>query len=210
VGYADVYKGERFNSISHLLAAVAALIGTAFLTVNAAQKGDAWKVVSFSIYGGSLILLYLISTLYHSIRTRSKAVLRKLDHLAIYLLIAGTYTPFTLVTLRGKWGWSIFGMIWGLAVLGILLEVLMQKRRRIVPIMIYLIMGWLIVIALQPLMNSLPTGGVIWLFIGGLFYTSGLLFYRFDEKVIHFHGIWHLFVIAGSISHFITIYNYVL
>ncbi len=205
-----MYRGERFNSISHLLASVAALIGTACLTVNAAQKGDAWKVMSFSIYGGSLIMLYLISTLYHSIRNRSKAVLRKLDHLAIYLLIAGTYTPFTLVTLKGKWGWSIFGMIWGLAVIGIVLEVFMRQRRRIVPIMIYLIMGWMIVIALKPLMNSLPTGGIIWLFLGGIFYTSGLLFYRFDEKVIHFHGIWHVFVMAGSISHFITIYYYVL
>lgn len=204
-----MYKGERFNSISHLLGAVAALAGTACLIVSAAKQGDPWKIVSFSIYGTSLILLYLFSTLYHSLQHTGKAFFRKLDHLAIYFLIAGTYTPFTLVTLQGAWGWSIFGTVWGLAVLGMVLEVLLRKGRRIVPIVIYLVMGWLIVIALEPLLRSLSTTGAVWLLLGGLFYTSGVFFYILDEKVTHFHGIWHLFVISGSISHYVTIFYYI-
>ena len=209
IGKAHVYKGERFNSISHLLGAVAALSGTACLIVTAAQQGDPWKIVSFSIYGASLIVLYLFSTLYHSLRHAGKTVFQRLDHLAIYVLIAGTYTPFTLVTLKGTWGWSVFGTIWGLAVLGMALDVLLPKVRSIVSIAIYLVMGWLIVIAFAPLVRSLPTAGVFWLVLGGLFYTSGLCFYFFDKKVSHFHGIWHLFVMAGSISHYATIFVYV-
>jgi hemolysin III len=204
-----VYKGERFNSISHLLGSVAAIAGTACLIVNAAQQGDPWKVVSFGIYGASLILLYFFSTLYHSLRHTTKAIFRRLDHLAIYLLIAGTYTPFTLVTLKGAWGWSVFGLVWGLAGLGIVLEMLIPNRPRIVSIVIYVVMGWLIVIALDPLLRSLPTAGFFLLLLGGLFYTSGLFFYSLGKKVSHFHGIWHLFVISGSISHYITIYLYI-
>lgn len=204
-----MYKGERFNSITHLIASVAALAGTACLIVVAAQEGNPWKVVSFSIYGTSLILLYVFSTLYHSLRNAGKAYFRALDHLAIYLLIAGTYTPFTLVVLKGVWGWSIFAIVWSLAVMGMILEVSQIQVRRMVPVTIYLIMGWLIVIALSPLIQSLPTAGTIWLFIGGIFYTTGLFFYILDKKVSHFHGIWHLFVMAGSIGHFITIFFYI-
>jgi hemolysin III len=204
-----VYIGERFNSISHLIGAAAALAGTAGLVVTAAQQDNPWKVVSFSIYGASLILLYLFSTLYHSLRHAGKTVFQKFDHLAIYLLIAGTYTPFTLVTLRGRLGWALFGLIWGLAVLGIFLEVLLRKGRRIVPVVIYLAMGWLMVIALKPLLVSLTTAGFIWLLLGGLFYTFGVFFYALGSKVTHFHGIWHLFVMAGSLCHYITIFNYV-
>jgi len=204
-----MYQGERFNSISHLVGTAAAMAGTAYLIVVAAHQGDPWKVVSFSIYGASLVLLYLFSTLYHSLHHTGKALFQKLDHLAIYLLIAGTYTPFALVTLRGPWGWLIFGLVWLLAVLGIAVDILMPKGRRIIPVVIYLVMGWLIVIALKPLLHSLPTAGVIWLISGGLFYTSGVYFYIRDKKVPHFHGIWHLFVIAGSLCHFITIFGYV-
>lgn len=204
-----MYKGERFNSISHLLGSVAAFAGTACLIVNAAQQGDPWKVVSFSIYGTSLILLYLFSTIYHSLRHTTKAIFRRLDHLAIYLLIAGTYTPFTLLTLKGAWGWSAFGLVWGLAGLGMVQEMLIPKGRSIVSMVIYIVMGWLIVIALGPLLRSLPIAGFFWLLLGGLFYTSGLFFYGLDKKVSHFHGIWHLFVISGSISHYITIYVYI-
>lgn len=204
-----MYQGERFNSISHLVGVTAAMAGTVCLIVIAAQQGDPWKVVSFSIYGASLILLYLFSTLYHSLPHTGKALFQKLDHLAIYFLIAGTYTPFALVTLRGPWGWLIFGLVWGLAVFGIVLEVLMSKGPRIVPVVIYLVMGWVIVIALKPLLHSLPSAGVIWLVSGGLFYTSGLYFYIRDEKVPHFHGIWHLFVIAGSLCHYVTIFCFV-
>lgn len=204
-----MYHGERFNSISHLVGTAAAMAGTAYLIVVAARQGDSWKVVSFSIYGASLILLYLFSTLYHSLHHTGKSLFQKFDHLAIYLLIAGTYTPLALVTLRGSWGWLIFGLVWGLAVLGIVLEVLMRKGRRIVPMIIYLVMGWLIVMALKPLLQSLPTAGTIWLIAGGLFYTSGVYFYIRDKKVTHFHGIWHLFVIAGSLCHYVTILCYV-
>ena len=204
-----MYKGERFNSISHLIGSAAAFAGTACLMVNAAQQGDPWKVVSFGIYGTSLILLYLFSTLYHSLRHTTKAIFRRLDHLAIYILIAGTYTPFTLVTLKGAWGWTVFGLVWGLAWLGMVLEMLFPNGRGIVSMVIYLVMGWLIVVALDPLLRSLPTPGAFWLLLGGLFYTSGLFFYGLDKKVSYFHGIWHLFVISGSISHFITIYVYI-
>ena len=204
-----MYHGERFNSISHLVGTAAAMAGTAYLIVVAARQGDPWKVVSFSIYGASLILLYLFSTLYHSLRDTGKTLFQKFDHLAIYLLIAGTYTPLALVTLRGSWGWLIFGLVWGLAVLGIVLEVLMPKGRRIVPMIIYLVMGWLVVMALKPLLQSLPASGTLWLIAGGLFYTSGVYFYIRDKKVTHFHGIWHLFVLAGSLCHYVTILCYV-
>jgi hemolysin III len=204
-----MYHGERFNSISHLVGTAAAMAGTACLIVVAARQGDPWKVVSFSIYGSSLILLYLFSTLYHSLHHTGKTLFQKFDHLAIFLLIAGTYTPFALVTLRGAWGWLIFGLVWGLAVLGIVLEILMREGRRIVPMIIYLVMGWLIVFVLKPLLQSLPTAGVIWLITGGLFYTSGVYFYIRDKKVTYYHGIWHLFVMAGSLCHFVAIFYYV-
>ena len=204
-----MYHGERFNSISHLIGSAAALAGTACLIVVAARQGDPWKVVSFSIYGTSLVLLYSFSTLYHSLPGRGKAVFRTLDHLAIYLLIAGTYTPFTLVTLRGPWGWSIFGVVWALALFGIVLDTLGTRGARTVSLVIYLLMGWLIVVALKPLLQALPTTGTVWLLLGGVFYTSGVFFYVLDEKVTYFHGIWHLFVMAGSLSHYVAIFNFV-
>jgi hemolysin III len=204
-----MYKGERFNSISHLIGAAAALVGFVILVVLAARQGEPWKIISFSIYGATLLFLYVISTLYHSLRGRAKKVFRKLDHHAIYLLIAGTYTPFTLVTLRGVWGWSIFGVIWGLAVIGIVLDSLPQKGQRILPVVIYLIMGWLILIVINPLLRALPLAGFAWLLLGGVFYTVGVIFYVLDERMRHFHGIWHLFVLAGSIAHYFTVLFYV-
>lgn len=205
-----MYYGERLNSITHLLGAVAAAAGLVLLVVLAARQGDAWKLVSFSVYGVSLILLYLFSTLYHGTRGRAKPVLAKFDHAAIYLLIAGSYTPFTLVTLRGAWGWSLFGMIWGLAVLGIVVDSLHNKdARRILPVTIYIVMGWLVLIAFKPLSAALPYAGVLWLVAGGLFYTLGIVFYALDKKLRHAHGIWHLFVLAGSISHYLAVLFYV-
>lgn len=202
-------KGERFNSISHLIGAVAALVGLVVVVVVAARQGDPWKIVSFSIYGATLFLLYAISALYHSLRGRAKQIFRKLDHLSIYFLIAGTYTPFTLVTLRGAWGWTIFGIVWGLAAIGLALEALPQKGNRILSVVVYVLMGWLVVVALEPLLQALPLAGFGWLLLGGIFYTGGLAFYLFDEKVRHFHGIWHLFVLAGSVCHYFTILVYV-
>ena len=203
-----MYYGERFNGISHLVGAVAALAGLVVLVVLASLKGDPWKIVSFSIYGVSLFALYTFSTLYHSLRGKAKAFFRKLDHNAIYLLIAGTYTPFVMVTLRDTMGWVIFGVVWGLAIFGIVYDSLPQKRARIIPVIIYLVMGWLALFIVKPLLHALPHGAVIGLAMGGVFYTVGIVFYALD-KVRHFHGIWHLFVLAGSISHYLTILIYV-
>lgn len=204
-----VNREERFNSLSHLLGTGAALAGLVFLVAEAARQGDPWKIVSFSVYGASLLLLYTFSTLYHSLQGKEKTVFRELDRRAIYLLIAGTYTPFTLVTLRGSLGWSIFGVVWGLAVLGILLEFQVGKGRRIIPVLLYLLMGWLAVIAIQPLLDALPRAGFAWLLAGGIIYTVGIGFYALDKKIWYFHGVWHLFVLAGSGCHYLTVYVYV-
>ena len=206
-----MYRGEWFNSISHLVGAVAALVGLVIVVVEAALQGDPWKIVSFSVYGATLFSLYTISTIYHSVQGRAKRIFRKLDHLSIYWLIAGTYTPFTLVTLRGSgaWGWTIFGIIWGLALVGLALETLPQKGNRVLSVVVYVLMGWLVLVALKPLLAALPMAGFCWLLLGGIFYTGGLVFFFYDEKVRHFHGIWHLFVLAGSISHYLTILFYV-
>ena len=205
-----MHKGERLNSISHLVGAVAASIGAAALVVLAAIKGDPWKIVSFTIYGATLVLLFLASTLYHSVRGETKKLFQKLDHGAIYLLIAGTYTPFTLVTLRGPWGWSLFGVVWGLATLGIVIDAHHSARRRIIPIVIYVLMGWLVVVAIRPLLMALPAAGFAWLLAGGVLYTVGILFYVLDRRIPHSHGIWHLFVLGGSAAQFVAIAFYVL
>ncbi len=204
-----MYHGERMNSITHLLGVVLAIVGLIFLVVRAALTGDPWKIVSCSIYGGTLVTLYTSSTLYHSIKGASKRVFQKFDHSAIYLLIAGSYTPFTLVTLRGPWGWSLFAVVWGLAVIGILQDILFAKRRGILSVIIYLLMGWIAMVAIRPLSRALPGAGMILLVAGGLFYTIGVVFYALDKKIIHSHGIWHLFVLAGSACHFFTIFLYV-
>jgi len=201
-------KGERFNAITHLFGVIAALAGSVVLVVFSSLKGDVWKIISFSIYGTSLFLLYLFSVLYHSWSGKLKIFFQRLDHLAIYLLIAGTYTPFTLVTLNGVWGWSIFGVVWSLAAMGMLLEFIPQKKR-ILPIIIYLVMGWICLVALKPLLQALPVAGFWWLFIGGLFYTVGIVFYAYDKRISYFHGIWHLFVLAGSVCHYFTVFFYV-
>lgn len=204
-----MYYGERFNSISHIVGALAALAGLVILVVVAAAKGDPWKIVSMSIYGATLFLLYTLSSLYHSLRGRAKTIFRKLDHYAIYFLIAGTYTPITLVTLRGALGWTLFGIIWGLAVVGIVVDSLPRQKHRIPQVIIYLIMGWLALIALKSLIKLLPTAGFVLLLVGGLFYTTGIIFFAFDNKVRHFHGIWHLFVLAGSTCHYLAMLLYV-
>ncbi len=205
-----MYHGERFNSISHLIGAALALAGVVVLVVFASLKGDPWKIVSFSIYGTSLFLLYTLSTLYHSLRGPAKQIFMKLDHIAIYLLIAGSYTPFTLVTLRGVWGWSLFGVVWGLAIVGIIVDTLHKQGSRAIQMIIYLLMGWLILVAMYPLVQALPRGGLVLLILGGVFYTTGIIFYALDEKLKHSHGIWHLFVLAGSIAHYMAMVFYVL
>lgn len=204
-----MYYGERFNSISHLTGAGLAVIGTVVLIVMGAKAGDPWKIVSFSIYGTMLLSLYLSSTLYHSLRGRAKRIWCKFDHCTIYLLIAGTYTPFTLVSLRGVWGWSLFAAVWGLAIIGIIQEIWFAKGLRIWSLIIYFLMGWLAIIAIDPLIEALSWAGFVWLAIGGLIYTVGIIFYATDEKWRYGHGVWHLFVLAGSACHYFTLIKYV-
>jgi len=204
-----MYPGERFNSISHLVGAVLALVALVVLVVQASLSGDAWKLVSFTLYGVTLFVLYLISTLYHSLKGRPKSIFKVLDHQAIYLLIAGTYTPFALVTLRDNVGWWLFGAIWALATIGIVLDAVQRDGKRIVPMIIYIVMGWMILFALDPLLASIPEPGFRWLLAGGIAYTIGIVFYVLDHWYPHAHGIWHLFVLGGSICHYFAVLLYV-
>ena len=205
-----MYHGEKFNALTHLVGAVLALAGSVVLIVEAALRGDPWKVVSVSIYAVTLVLLYSFSTLYHSLRGHAKNVLRELDHHSIYLLIAGTYTPFCLVTLRGPWGWSLLGVVWGLAVIGSVQELRPKSEARILSVVIYVLMGWVALVAVVPLLQALGAAGFAWVAAGGLFYTIGIVFYALDTRLAHAHGVWHLFVIAGSVTHYVAILHYVL
>ena len=205
-----MYKGERLNSISHLVGAVAGLVGLVVLVAFAARDGDPWKIVSFSIYGTTLFFMFLVSTLYHSLQGKAKSVFMLLDYHSIYLLIAGSYTPFALVTLRGPWGWSILGIIWSLAVFGIIWDSIKREGSRIIPMILYLVMGWMILAAFSPLVEELTMAGVLWLFVGGLFYTVGVIFFLNDHRFKHFHGIWHMFVLAGGVTHYFTMFYFVL
>lgn len=201
--------GERFNSISHLVGVFLAVAGAAVLITHASLQGDAWRIVAFSVYGAMLIALYLASTLYHSLMGRAKAVFQKLDHCSIYLLIAGSYTPFALVSLRGPWGWALLGVVWSLAVLGIAQEIWLARGARRLSLVLYVLMGWLALVAVVPLWNALGPGGFAWLAAGGALYTVGIAFYATDHRVRHGHGIWHLFVLGGSACHFFTFLLYV-
>jgi hemolysin III len=203
-----MYPGERFNSISHLVGACLALVGAVVLVVLASLHGDATKIVSLSIYGVSLLALYTVSTLYHSLKGQAKHVFRHLDHTAIYLLIAGSYTPLTLVVLGGRLGWALFAAVWALAIIGIVQEFRKVKGERVLSVVIYLTMGWLAVVALGPLARALGTAGFAGLISGGVFYTAGIAFYALDRRLPVFHGIWHLFVLAGSIAHYLVVLAY--
>jgi hemolysin III len=205
-----MYYGEKFNALTHLVGAALALAGSIVLVVLAALGGDPWKVVSVSIYGLTLVLLYTFSVLYHSLRGRAKSILRELDHQSIYVFIAGSYTPFCLVTLGGPWGWSLLGVVWGLAVLGSLQELRPKSEARILSLLIYVVMGWVALVALVPLLRALGPAGFAWVAAGGLLYTIGIVFYALDTRFTHAHGIWHLFVMAGSATHYVAILRYVL
>ena len=204
-----MYHGEKLNAWTHLTGGVLALIGSVWLLVVAALSGDLAKIVGVAIYGFTLVLLYSTSTLYHSLRGRAKVVMRKLDHLSIYLLIAGSYTPFCLVTLRGSWGWWLFGIVWGLAVIGMLQEIKPRSEARVLSVIIYAVMGWIVLVAIKPLLAALGGAGFTWLVAGGVLYTVGIIFYAYDQRFRHWHGIWHLFVMAGSLLHFVAIAGYV-
>jgi hemolysin III len=201
--------GERFNGYTHLAGAFLALGGATVLVVLAALRSDPWRIASFSVYGGTLILLYLASTLYHGARGPAKNVFRKLDHCAIYLVIAGTYTPFALVSLKGAWSVTLFAAVWSLAFVGIVQELWIARGARITSLVIYLLMGWIALIALEPLLEALTWNGFAWLLGGGIIYTAGVVFYLYDERFTHWHGFWHLCVLAGSAVHYFAILRFV-
>ncbi|MEM6327820.1 MAG: hemolysin III family protein [Bacteroidota bacterium] len=201
---------ELANALTHGLGAVASAAGGAVLITLAALWGDAYHVVGASVFVGSLVLLYTASTLYHAIPwERAKARLKVFDHCAIYVLIAGTYTPFTLVGLRGAWGWSLFGAIWGLAAIGIVFKLFTTGRFTFVSTLMYVAMGWLVVIAIKPMVAALPPSTLAWLVGGGVAYTAGTIFYL-SKRIPYAHAIWHLFVLAGSVCHFAAVLTQIL
>ena len=207
-----MYYGEKLNSITHLVGAVLALVGFGVLLTISIQERNPQLIISFTIFGFTLILLYTMSTLYHSFHPpKLKKIFQKLDHISIYLLIAGTYTPYMLVTLRESNGMIMLIMIWVLAVIGLLLDIFIPKRIEWLQVLIYLIMGWICMLNFSELQAAIPTTGVVWLTTGGIAYTIGVVFYVLDnlKKLRHAHGIWHLFVLFGSICHFISIVTYV-
>jgi len=205
-----MYYGEKLNAWTPLAGAALALAGALWLLISAIDSNDPWKIVSVIVYGSTLVLLYAISTIYHSTPGRLKRTMRKLDHLSIYFLIAGSYTPFCLITLRGAWGWSLFGVVWSLAAIGILLEVFQKPGPRILSVILYAVMGWAVLAASTPLLENRGPAGFFWRAGGGVLYTLGIVFFAFDKRFRYWHGIWHLFVLAGSAFHFIAIRLYVI
>ena len=202
-------REEAVNSLTHGLGLLLAAPGFAVLAVSASRSGDARTVVGCVVFGASLVVLYATSTLYHAARgPRVKGVLRALDHSAIFLLIAGTYTPFTLVSLRGPWGWSLFGVVWGLAVAGIALRLALPRRPTALFVALYLAMGWSAVVAAKPLLAAVPPAGIALLVAGGLAYSGGVAFYLWRRLPYH-HAVWHAFVLAGSAFHYAAVLRYV-
>jgi len=202
------FAEEIANGISHGIALVGCLVATPFLIASALRPGDAWNVVGAAIFAGAMIFLYLSSTLYHVLpENRAKRVFRVLDHVAIFTLIAGTYTPFTLGVLRGAWGWTLFSIVWSLAVLGMTLKITGALWRPLISIGLYLAMGWLIIIAIRPLWLKVPFQGMLLLFAGGIAYTAGVLFYA-AERIRYSHFVWHLFVVLGTTCHFFAVLRY--
>ena len=207
----SVYPGERFNSISHLVGVFLAVAGVSVMMTLAALTQDPWKIISCAVFGAMMIFLYGFSTMYHSLQGPSKKFFLKLDYIAIYLMIAGTYTPFSLVTLRPTYGWQIFAVIWGLAIFGIVQEVLRKPSpKKKLSLVLYLLMGWLIVAVSKTLFSQLSSTAVFLLVAGGISYTSGVLFFVNDDKWKHAHGIWHIFVLAGSTCHYFCVLLYVI
>ncbi len=202
---------ELLNSISH---GVGALLGVAALVlcvVMAAVHGNVWGIVSGSIYGASLVILYTMSTIYHALKVnRAKKVFRVIDHCSIYFLIAGTYTPYTLVTLRGGWGWTLFGIVWGAAIVGITLNAIDIKKFKILSMITYLCMGWVIIIAVKPMISAMASGGLWLLLLGGISYTIGAVLYGMGKNKRYVHGVFHIFVVIGSVLHFFSILFYVM
>ncbi len=196
---------EIFNSISHGTGGLLAIAGTVVLIVFSAIYSDAWAVVASCIYGASLIILYTMSTLYHAISNpKAKKFFRIMDHNTIFFLIAGTYTPYTLVTLRGPIGWTLFGIVWGAAIIGIILNSIDLEKFKKISLVCYVLMGWVIIFAIKPMIKAMPSISLVFLLVGGIFYTVGIVFYVI-KKIRYFHSIWHLFTVAGSIFHYFSI-----
>ncbi len=201
---------EIMNAITHGIGVGLSIAGLVILIVFAALYGDAWKVTASAIYGASMIILYTASTLYHSLsKTKAASKLNMFDHISIFYLIAGSYTPFMLVNMRGGWGWTIFGIVWACAITGTILKIIFGNRFRKVSTIIYLAMGWLIIIAFYPFLKSVDTGGIILLGLGGLSYTVGVVFYKW-KSLPYNHAIWHLFVLAGTVLQFFAVLFYVI
>lgn len=196
---------EIANSVTHGIGTGLSIAGMTVLIVLAALQGDALRIVSFSVYGASLVLLYLASTLYHSFQNpRLKRLFQIFDHAAIYLLIAGTYTPFLLVSLRGPWGWTLFVIIWGLALLGVGFKALFIHRFQVLSTLGYILMGWMGVIVIRQMLGTVPPGGLMWLAAGGAFYTAGVIFLAW-RRIPYNHTIWHFFVLGGSLCHYFAV-----
>lgn len=203
-------KEEIAHSVTHGIGALLSVIGLTLLVIYSSMYGDTWHIISSSIYGLTLITLYTSSTLYHAITVPDvKRFLQKLDHAAIFLLIAGTYTPFTLVNLRGGWGWTLFGIVWSIAIAGMIMELIVKQRYKRVSLGLYLGLGWIVMIAIDPMITHVEAGGLILLLIGGLFYSLGVIFYVWKTLLYH-HAIWHLFVLTGSACHFFAVFFYVI
>lgn len=198
-------KEEIFNSITHGIGTILSIAALVLLVVHAVGKGDIWHIVSYTIFGSTLVLLYLSSTLYHSFtREKIKNLFARFDHAAIFLLIAGTYTPFLLTVLRGTLGWTLFGIIWGTAITGVIIRSIYLNRFHNLMVALYLVMGWMIVFAGRSIVKGLPSPSLLFLFLGGIFYSVGVIFYM-RRNLKYAHGIWHLFVLAGSIMHFFAV-----
>ena len=212
--YADTARpqslGEEVaNSLSHGIGLLLAIAATPILVVAAESHADAAQITGVSIFGATMVLAYLSSSLYHALPAgKAKRVMQLVDHAAIFLLIAGTYTPFTLGALWGAWGWSLFGVVWGLALMGIVLKTCVGTRYQNLSLGLYLAMGWLVLIAIRPLYLHVPAWGLFWLVAGGLAYTIGVVFFVLDEKVRYAHAIWHVFVLAGTCCHFVAVLWY--
>jgi len=200
---------EVANSISHSVGLAAALVGAPILITHVARQGDTGVLAGSMVFSTTIILLYLSSSLYHALPPgKAKGIARVVEHSAIFLLIAGTYTPFTLGVLRGPWGWTLFGIVWGLAAVGVALKVFVRTPRPILSTSLYLLMGWIIAIAPGPVLAHLPTDGLLWLVAGGLSYTLGVVFFATDSRVPYGHLIWHLFVITGTVCHYFAVFWY--
>lgn len=200
---------EIANSLSHGIALVAALIGAPLLILHATRQGDGAYIIGVSVFAATVVLLYLTSTLYHSLPAgRAKHAFRIIEHSAIFLLIAGTYTPFTLGVLNGPFGWTLLALIWSLALVGVVLKAIYRTAHTALFTTLYLLMGWLVVVAIDPMMETIPTTGILWFVAGGLSYTVGVAFFALSAKLLFGHLVWHLFVIAGTFCHYLTVFWY--